>query len=387
MASICISTLKLSGFPDSSVASLWDLKESFRRNHLLEYSYYNWAYHANQCESPDAINSNILRFFLDCRSFPLNISELHHDFSRDFTPLHLAAFYNLPHILTSLAKAGYDPTAQTPQTRWTPLMVAASQGHSELVKKLLPYSCIRPKGIQRVREALKKIKKHLPTKPLPVNAVNIEGATALFLASQSGFIDVVETLLSAPGIDCNIAETMGRTPLMRAAGGGHLPVVKALLRVPDVDVNASDSVFGMTPLIRASSAGHSEVVKVLVRENSVRVNQADKYGKSALAWAARKGYLDIVRIFLCVPGIEVNTADEDGDTALIRAARRGQQDVVQALLEHPGINVNARDKNRYTAMDWARQKAADDLAYNPAEREAFTSVVQLLSGFPGVEAE
>ena len=83
----------------------------------------------------------------------------------------------------------------------------------------------------------------------------INGYTPLFLASQHGHPELVETLLKG-GADAKAVAVTGSTPLMLAAAAGSVRAVELLLDA-GADVNARDSARGQTALMYA--AGHNRV--------------------------------------------------------------------------------------------------------------------------------
>ena len=84
----------------------------------------------------------------------------------------------------------------------------------------------------------------------------------LIVAAQEGHHEVVAALIAA-GASVDEASDTGRTPLYVAAENGHHEIATALLAArANVDLATND---GMTPLCWAARKGHVEVVRLLVR--------------------------------------------------------------------------------------------------------------------------
>jgi ankyrin repeat protein len=109
---------------------------------------------------------------------------------------------------------------------------------------------------------LPKIQAMLKEKPSLVNSKNSGGATPLLLAASTGHREVVELLLASKA-DINGRDFDGVTPLHRAALYGHKDVVELLL-ANKADVHARDS-GGATPFILASTTGHKDIADLLRR--------------------------------------------------------------------------------------------------------------------------
>uniref|UniRef100_UPI00387FB281 Transcription factor ETV6,DARPin n=1 Tax=synthetic construct TaxID=32630 RepID=UPI00387FB281 len=125
-----------------------------------------------------------------------------------------------------------------------------------------------------------------------VNATDNDGYTPLHLAASNGHLEIVEVLLKN-GADVNASDLTGITPLHAAAATGHLEIVEVLLK-HGADVNAYDN-DGHTPLHLAAKYGHLEIVEVLLKHGA-DVNAQDKFGKTAFDISIDNGNEDLAEI-------------------------------------------------------------------------------------------
>jgi hypothetical protein len=154
--------------------------------------------------------------------------------------LYAAAYSGSTDIVKAMTAMGSDPNAAVTAAAsrgWTPLLIAAAEGHENTVAALLDAGA-------------------------DPNVKNALGRTALMHASVYGFTAIVKLLL-ARGADPNLAPTDGQgwTALMAAARAGHVETVRALLnggaKVALTDKN------GNTALALAEAQGQTAVAVVL----------------------------------------------------------------------------------------------------------------------------
>lgn len=88
------------------------------------------------------------------------------------------------------------------------------------------------------------------------------GYTPLLLAAKNGHAAMIETLLKG-GADPNQATTNGTSPLMFAAASGSVAAVKTLLD-RGADLAGREKAMGQTALMFAAARGRVDVVKLLV---------------------------------------------------------------------------------------------------------------------------
>ena len=103
----------------------------------------------------------------------------------------------------------------TDSEAWTPLFMAAENGHAEVAEALIKARC-------------------------EVDKASNEGMTPLSTAAENGHAEVAEALIEA-GCDVDKADKDGHTPLYMAAEHGHAEVVEALLRA-GCDTSAIQSI-------------------------------------------------------------------------------------------------------------------------------------------------
>lgn len=89
------------------------------------------------------------------------------------------------------------------------------------------------------------------------------GYNPLILAAREGHADVIAVLLAA-GADPNAATTSGTTPLMLAASSGNARAVTMLIE-NGADVNAKEKVMEQTPLMFAAAYNRTEAMQALIK--------------------------------------------------------------------------------------------------------------------------
>ena len=191
----------------------------------------------------------------------------------------------------AMLKQGIDPNV-TDDFGSTGLMVAAVNGHIEIIQLLLKYGANINQGYHGKGLA------------------GLEGETALSYAiiswvwyTQSGEKKEAEKLIPVfkflinHGIDLKHKDQYGLTYLMIASREGIFPLVKLLI-LKGMDVNEK-SQNGKTALIFASMRGHYKIVKFLLEHGAdpnVKVFKGENKGYTALKFAKEKGYKDIVKL-------------------------------------------------------------------------------------------
>ena len=129
---------------------------------------------------------------------------------------------------------------------------------------------------------------------------DVRDRTALHAACGAGATEAASLLLARGGWDVNAADVDGATALSLASRAGSVPCVRMLLEEHHAQTaalarNASALV---APLEAAASAGHCDVMKLLLAHGAAVDEQNPKTGRTALHVAVRSGMLDAVKLLV-----------------------------------------------------------------------------------------
>jgi ankyrin repeat protein len=191
------------------------------------------------------------------------------------------------------------------------------------------------------------IRKHASDKE-KINTHTESGATALYVASQSGHLRIVE-LLVENGADLDVVEKCaGCSPLITAIAYEKTQVARFLVeRGAAVNLKQAD---GDTALMAAATKNNAEVVSLLVQYN-VDINAPGKSNQTPLSIACAKKFTSIVALLL-KSGANPNQRGRYGITPLFSAASSGNTDIIKLLLDK-NADVNCIDDAGYTAITYA----------------------------------
>jgi len=304
---------------------------------FLEYSSLYWGAHTKM-ELSDSGKTLALRLF---GQYQCHISIrllLEHtlpwytigsiaDFHK-FTGLHCASAFGLAEVASALIIMDGVDINGVDETRSTPLLWAAQNGHEEVVKLLLRRQDVNP------------------DKP------DNYGQTPISWAASNGHEAVVKLLLGHQDVNPDKPDNRGRTPISLAAMSGHEAVVKLLLGRQDVNPDNPDN-FGQTPISCAASNGHEAVVKLLLGRQDVNPDKPDDYSRTLILWAALSGHEAVVKLLLGCQDVNPDKPDNDGGTPISCAARNGHEAVVKLLSGHEDVNPDRPDMWGYTPIQLA----------------------------------
>ncbi|KAF1778869.1 Ankyrin repeat-containing domain [Phytophthora cactorum] len=211
---------------------------------------------------------------------------------------------------------------------------------------------------------------------IKTNLSNGAATTPLMLAATKGHVEIIKILLDN-GAEVNEttqveaaralldhgahenSHGVNSAPLATAAQRGHVEMLKLLL-MHNANINLQDSdgdsalheaVYnlqndsGWTPLMAAAQRDLVDVVSLLLQKNA-SVKKRMKDGHSALHIAAEEGRVDVIRLLL-QRGARMDTVNKAKWTPLMMAAKRGHRQTANFLVKNGASLVwkNNDDQN------------------------------------------
>ncbi len=198
----------------------------------------------------------------------------------------------------------------------------------------------------------------------PIDARNLAGATALYVAVEANRGPVAQRLIDR-GADVNLPGRSDVTPVSAAAFRGNDALVEALLAHGAADRQPDQT--GKTPIVYAAAAARFDVVMRLLSRHT-DVNARYPNDLTLLMWACGPDQsapeIEAIKVVqrLLDGGASIDERDARGRTALMIAAEGGRSGIVDVLLAH-GADPSLKDK---------AGKRAGDLTVLTALRERLT---------------
>jgi NAD-dependent deacetylase sirtuin 2 len=239
-----------------------------------------------------------------------------------FTCLHLAAYHEVsPQLFDYVLDASTKVVDSREAGGWSPLIIAASKGNLEFCEKLIK------RGAN-------------------VNAVTHMDQTALYVASNNGYLGIVKLLIES-GADAKIrVKKSFDSPAIAAITSGRIEVLQYLVK-SEPELLRLPTVSGATLLHAAAQIGKLPTVEDLLKAGA-EVDAKKKDGTTPLACAAALGHTLIVAK-LIENGASLEVRNGFGGTPLHLACNSKQLAMVKLLLESKA-NPNAADTDRISPL-------------------------------------
>ncbi|KAH8045017.1 hypothetical protein JL722_14414 [Aureococcus anophagefferens] len=256
-------------------------------------------------------------------------------------PVHLACVGGSVEALRTLRYAGADLDARGLENhRSTPLHVACLHG-----------------GRLDVVEYL------VQTAKVDVHLAQTDGATAVYIACQGGYLDYVRVLFAA-GASLETPQNADATPFYVAAHQRHVDVMRYLVAEGRVDVLATTKV-GQTALHQARRGLRWTLRRSFTEERGrtlggpASIAVADESGATPLHLAAEHGHAKVCLRLLDL-GAVPNVGNGTGASPLYMACQEGHASVVAALLARGAGFLDGPVPPKAAWPPWSREN--DDRA-------------------------
>jgi len=238
--------------------------------------------------------------------------------------------------------------------------------------------------------------KQLIDRPDQLTEEDRTGVNALMTASQAGWADMVEWLLSTGAFDVNAPDKRGMSPAHFAVGQGHHEILHLLLRAgadPAVEGNRGnglvraavaadcadclrilldagapleDHMKGRGLMCLAAQRGNVDALDALSRRGLPLDEPCTANEQTPLSSAAAAGAMRSLR-WLLDRNVAVDSEDIIGMTPLMFAASRGQLEAAAALVA-AGADVTRTSQIKFDAATYARKNEYLETAVMLEER-------------------
>jgi ankyrin repeat protein len=231
-------------------------------------------------------------------------------------------------IIKTFIELGIDFNLRDDETECTPLMMAVQEGCNGIVKMLLDHESIRKN----------------------INAQNLSGQTALFIAAKKNNEQVIKLLLSK-GANPTYMDANGNMPLLCAIKECNSSAMRVLLENKLVCQKINDqNKAGQTPFNLAIEKNNKRMFHLLL-EKIEDPTVADEKGDTPLLCAVRVRNISAMKVLLENELVcqKINDSNKDGYTALSLAIRKKDKEMVRLLLEE-GANPNCFYNKMYSPL-------------------------------------
>ena len=159
-----------------------------------------------------------------------------------------------------------------------------------------------------------------------------EGNTALHLAANGGYHEVVLELANKYDMPSGGKTDVAQTPLHMAASKGRVECVRVLATLFPDDLKVKDK-YDNLPLHTAALFGHTDTVDCLCQEFDGDVESVGNYNTTCLHLSCCGGHIKLTQKLLLKYGCRRDALDETGELASSCAASYGHTHLLEMLID------------------------------------------------------
>ena len=143
--------------------------------------------------------------------------------------------------------------------------------------------------------------------------------------------------------------------LKKAAVGGFIDVVDLLLTVPGIDINQPNEI-GDTTLHSScySTRNLSRIIVKLCGDPRIKLNEKDNSGRTPAFLAVKNGSLENMIALKNVPMVNWNIKNKRGNSPLMLAVKNKNAEKIAELVKISGIDLTTTNKSGQTLEQVAR---------------------------------
>jgi len=185
---------------------------------------------------------------------------------------------------------------------------------------------------------------------LTIDAKDMNGNTALMLASMNGHVTIVDTLIMSSA-DINAINYYNESSLHLATKFNHYDAVLEILKYGPEDIDKAD-VYGHTAFLKAVLNCSTAMVDLFITMSEANIDLADKKGITPLMWASYLGQYYITETLLS-ENASINELSNDNRSALMFAINATEEDIVTLLIQKGADFNSIANSDGYTAWQIA----------------------------------
>ncbi len=318
----------------------------------------------------------------------------------DSSLFHIAAMYGQDDFVQELMECGADSITEQDDHGYTPLMIAATNGHANLFHRFCTSFDVLTKTDHYGKTALHFacgngsvafVRKILYFNPkIDIDQTDEFGFTALMYASTNGHYEVIRELIKG-GANCNTRTKDGKTALFMCCAGGHLRSVNVFIKHGvKTDIESDTSALHI-----ACKNGHFEVVHLLLKclDRSILLANMtsclhtackglfylplsceedsfvkEKNGRKSLDEELNVKYFLTV-LELIENGAQINQQDENGWHSLMFTAQNGSVAILKLLISM-AVDINLLNSDKKSALHIACENGYSSITEKLIEQGA-----------------